>query len=71
MRIIIDPKHDLQKNKEGVSIQIKGYSGNPECEPENDEHVYIEKYDGKVRIIVWDGSPNAQTFVVNLYPQKD
>jgi ribosomal protein L6P/L9E len=70
MKIIIDPK-DIQNNMEGISIQIKGHLGNPECDPEHDEHVYIERWQGQITIRVWNESPNAQVFKVNPYQTED
>jgi hypothetical protein len=66
MRIIIDP-NDLQNDMEGLSIQIKGHLGNPECMPENDEHVYIERHEGQIQILVWNESPDPEIFKVNPY----
>ncbi|MHA2022797.1 MAG: hypothetical protein ACTSWQ_03960 [Candidatus Thorarchaeota archaeon] len=53
-RIVIEPK-DLENEGQGVEIQIKGFKGNPEEVDALNTHVYIEKWEGKTRIVVWGG----------------
>ena len=49
-------KNTLEYGPKGLEISVTGFKANPcdaECEP---IQVYIEIYEGKLRICTWDGS---------------
>ena len=48
----------------GFELQVRGYEGNPEEETKDTAQVFIEKYDGRVMIHVWDGASDPVTFVL-------
>ena len=68
-RIVIESK-DLELQGCGVEIQVKGFKGNPEEVDALNTHVYIERWEGKTRILVWDGSNNEPT-VFELQPSTE
>jgi hypothetical protein len=40
----------------GLEIDVSGFAGSPTDENGHRAQVYIEAYEGKLRINVWDGS---------------
>lgn len=54
-RIVIEPK-DLEIEGSGVEIQVQGFKGNREEIDALNTHVYIEKWEGETRIVVWCGN---------------
>ena len=43
----------------GFSIRVPGFKANPECP--DDGQIFIEYYEGKVRVHVWNGDQNPIT----------
>jgi hypothetical protein len=62
-RIVIEP-HDLELEGCGVEIQVKGFKGSPEEVDALNTHVYIEKWEGKTRIVVWSSGQQEPTIFV-------
>ena len=62
MRIEVDADElDYEKGR-GLEILVKGFEGNIANAPSTDSQVYIERYDGEVRIHVWNNSGDPVTF---------
>jgi len=52
---------DVDNNKGGAGLEIRvpGFKANPECP--DDGQIFIEYYEGKVRVHVWNGDQNPIT----------
>lgn len=55
MRIEISPEQAKYENG-GISVCVRGFRHDPNTGPEEGEQVYIEVYEGKLRVHIWDGS---------------
>ena len=51
----------------GLAILVPGFKGNPECP--TDAQIFIEYYEGKIRVHVWNGSSDPVTTELN--PEED
>ena len=60
-KIVIEPE-DLDFEGSGVEIQVKGFKGSPEEVDALNTHVYIETYEGKTRIMVWNKESDPTIF---------
>jgi len=49
-----------------ISIRIKGYKSNPECP--DDGQILIDTFEGKTRILVWDGN-DINPVITNLHKE--
>ena len=60
---------NLDNNAGGGGLEIKfpGFTGNPECPDE--AQVFIEYYEEKMRVHVWNGESNPTTTELN--PKED
>lgn len=54
MELVFD-EHTLGTGAEGLEISVKGFKGDQSCE-ETPCQIFIEVYEGKLRINTWDGS---------------
>lgn len=67
MRIEVD-KEEIKTNEaaHGIEIAVRGFQGDAGSVP---AQVFVEFYNGKLAVHVWDGSSeDAQTFVIQ--PQE-
>lgn len=48
--------HSLGTGSAALEIGVKGFQGDPSCVADEPSQVYIEIYEGKLRVCVWDGS---------------
>ena len=62
-RIIIEPG-DLMNDGEGVDIMVQGFKGSPEDDDECCTHIYIERWKGETKIMVWNNTVTPATFVL-------
>jgi hypothetical protein len=55
---------DKQSGNEGLEIVIEGCTGDP-LETSPGTSIYIEKYEGKVQVHIWDGTQaDCQTIIL-------
>ena len=54
-------KEEIDNNEGGggLEIRVPGFKANPECP--DDGQIFIEYYEGKVRVHVWNGDQNPIT----------
>ena len=65
MKLQLDA-HSLGNGPSGLEIGVKGFMGDPTAADEDPCQVYIEIYEGKLRVCVWDGSSqDPQTIVID------
>lgn len=50
---------DNNEGSGGLEIKVPGFKANPACP--DDGQIFIEYYEGKVRIHVWNGDQNPIT----------
>jgi len=62
MRIEVDADELKYEKGHGVEIFVKGFEGNPANSEETDSQIFIESYEGKVRIHVWNATMDPVTF---------
>ena len=56
-------------NSQGLEIGIKGFKSSPTDVDSEPTQVYIEIYEGKLRVHVWDGSSqDPQSIVIDPLP---
>jgi len=53
MKKLVFTKEELS-TPNGIAIQIMGFKGNP-ADKEDVEQIYIEYYEGKILVHVWNG----------------
>jgi hypothetical protein len=58
-------KEDLDNNRGngGMEIRVNGYKSNPECPDEG--QIFIEIYEGKLRVIAWNGKPDPEILEID------
>ena len=63
-RMVI-PKSVLDNNRGGGGLEIKvpGFKHNPACPDEG--QIFIEFYEGKLRVLVWRGEENPDIIEVD------
>ena len=54
---------DNNKGGGGFSIKIPGFKANPACP--DDGQVFIEFYDGKLRVHVWNGDQDPTSIIID------
>jgi hypothetical protein len=55
MRLVLD-KNSLGSDGAGLEIGVKGFKSSPTDADSERTQVYIEIYEGKLKVHVWDGS---------------
>ena len=76
MQINLKP-HELEntgitaESSGGVAIHIDGYKGNPQEVDEETTQIFIERYEGRVQIHVWNDTQDPVTFVLSKQERKD
>jgi len=63
MKLVFD-EHILGTGSEGLEISVKGFKSSPTDHESDPIQVFIEHYDGKLRIHAWDGSSQDPASVV-------
>ena len=64
------PKNlDNNKGGGGLEIRVPGFKGNPECPDE--AQIFIEYYEGKLRVHVWNGEADPNTVELEQELCKD
>jgi hypothetical protein len=53
----------------GLEILVPGFKGNPECPDE--AQIFIEYYEGKLRVHVWNGDPDPTTVELEEKPYEE
>jgi len=71
MRIELNPDEINSKLCDGLEIHIKGYEGSPEMIDEANAQIFIESYEGKVRIHVWNDTVEPVTFELKKLDKKE
>lgn len=64
-KLIFDAKDLVYPN--GLEIAVKGYKGDNGVEP---TQVYVEHYEGSLRVHVWDGSGEDPTHSIEIHEQE-
>jgi hypothetical protein len=65
-QILITPEElDNNGGEGGLEIIIPGTKTSPEDDPTNPCPVFIEYYEGKIRVHIWTGNSDPQTIVLN------
>ena len=59
---------NLGTGPEGLEIGVVGFEDSPTNLPEHPAQVYIEVYEGKLRVYVWNGSGEDPVAEVELDP---
>ena len=59
MKLQLDT-HSLGTGPAALEIGVKGFQGDPTAADEDPSQVYIEIYEGKLRVCVWDGSSKTR-----------
>lgn len=55
----------------GIEIGVKGFQSDPSCDPSEPTQIYIELYEGKLHVHVWDGSSeDPQTIKIDAAAQS-
>jgi hypothetical protein len=54
---------DNTNGGKGIEIKVDGYKGNPECPDE--AQIFIEVYEGKLRVHVWNGNNDPETIEID------
>ena len=62
MRVEINADDIDYSTGRGLEIYVKGFKGNPANAEEQDSQVFIESYDGKIRIHVWNDTFDPVSF---------
>ena len=52
----------------GLEIVIPGTVGDPTADPKNPIPVFIEYYEGKLRVLIWNGDQDPEVYEVKLKP---
>lgn len=68
MRIELDPKQIRGARGEGLEIVVKGFNGCPA--DELPAQVYVELYEGRLKVHVWDGSSEGPQ-TTTIEPRKE
>jgi hypothetical protein len=63
MKLVFD-EHTLGTGAEGLEISVKGFKSSPTDHESEPVQVFIEVYEGKLRIHTWDGSSHDPATVV-------
>lgn len=69
MRALISQKEIQYGVGEGVEIKIEGCIGDTQEEAPGTV-IFIEKYEGDVRVLVWNDSGDPQIIVIKQIPKK-
>jgi hypothetical protein len=65
MRIELDT---LGTGPEGLEIGVRGFMDSPDTDPNFPSQIYIEVYEGKLRVHVWDGSSENPVSTTEIAP---
>jgi len=63
MKLVFD-EHTLGTGTEGLEISVKGFKSSPTDHESDLVKIFIEVYDGKLRVHTWDGSSEDPASVV-------
>jgi hypothetical protein len=55
---------DIAAEGQGIEIQVQGFEGDRNTDAENTTHVYVEKWNGETRILVWNNAQDPQVFTL-------
>ena len=64
---------DLDNNEGsgGLEIAIPGTVGDPTADPRNPIPIFIEYYEGKLRVLIWNGNQDPEIYRVELLKDKE